>query len=1082
MPITVPSNNDTGPAKAATGLTVPGQKKAQPNLDLDPPVPEAPPLDDLGLDDPIVSAPVDPVSQTETGETPDWLLQGSTVEGSDQDNTPDWLSNGSTVDETANRPQLDFNSPAANPPGDFKPTTEETFLHDTSVGRVLDAVGEGLSDGYGTSALGLSEESTKVLTDFGLIGNKGSQIAQPLRTFNEALIRPSAKVLDFALRGIEATGKGIAKGVGQTALELGEDPGKAKRLTRDVLSLFETVGIIAAAAPPSAAIRANAARRVAGKEAEGTPEQLRRVEAETVHTRIPEDTPPAPAAIETATGDVVRPSVRTNNINLNRISAGDDVKEVIRDTATANAGFQDARRGVLTLDETENMADALGMTSKELLKRKLGQTFNAEELLAARSLLVDSAADVRRLAKQAEGGSDEDVVAFLEATTRHSAIQEQVAGLTAEAGRALSQFRILASETRDAKAISELLDATKGRADASKMAEAIGKLETPGQVSKFINDARNATTSEKFLEAWINALLSGPQTHLANVTGNLITAVMAVPETALASGIGKALTAFKGRQHSERVLLGESVGRLTGILQGARDGVVAGAKAYIREVPTTPGTKIDVKRPTAIPSAKIEGRIGEAFENLTGAKLEVGGKQVRIPSRLLQAEDELFKAIGRRQEINALAFRKADSEGLSGQAFRNRVADLVQNPTDDMIESANKYAQTITFQNPLGEVGNKVLGLSNAHPLAKVVLPFVRTPINIVKFAGKRTPLGVLSKEVRDNIKGKNGAIARDQELARIGFGSMVATATVSLAAEGLITGSGPSDPEQRSLLRASGWQPNSIKIGDTYYSYARLEPLALILGIAADMQQFSEEMTQEEADEVGTALLGSIAKNLTSKTWLRGPSELIQALTDPDRYGERWLQRLAATAVPTGVAQVARAQDPVLRDARTLLDNIKARIPGLSTSVLPRRDIFGLSITREGSLGPDVASTVYTSRDKNDPVMQELIALQMTPGRLPRTVSGVELTPEEYDRYQVDAGTALRAHLEVLVGIEDWEELPEFVRRDTISKAFKATRDQARKMLLLDPDFNKRVVDKKLDDLQGKLGVRRKRNGKNKS
>ena len=52
--------------------------------------------------------------------------------------------------------------------------------------------------------------------------------------------------------------------------------------------------------------------------------------------------------------------------------------------------------------------------------------------------------------------------------------------------------------------------------------------------------------------------------------------------------------------------------------------------------------------------------------------------------------------------------------------------------------------------------------------------------------------------------------------------------------------------------------------------------------------------------------------------------SDLVEAVHDPDRYGERYIQRLAGTMIPTGVAQVARVQDPVLREARSVLDHIK--------------------------------------------------------------------------------------------------------------------------------------------------------------
>ena len=62
------------------------------------------------------------------------------------------------------------------------------------------------------------------------------------------------------------------------------------------------------------------------------------------------------------------------------------------------------------------------------------------------------------------------------------------------------------------------------------------------------------------------------------------------------------------------------------------------------------------------------------------------------------------------------------------------------------------------------------------------------------------------------------------------GLGMVVA----QWVADGTITGSAPRDRGRADLMRADGWQPYSIRIGDTYYSYQRLDPLAMTLGTPA--------------------------------------------------------------------------------------------------------------------------------------------------------------------------------------------------------------------------------------------------------
>lgn len=96
----------------------------------------------------------------------------------------------------------------------------------------------------------------------------------------------------------------------------------------------------------------------------------------------------------------------------------------------------------------------------------------------------------------------------------------------------------------------------------------------------------------------------------------------------------------------------------------------------------------------------------------------------------------------------------------------------------------------------------------------RVIVPFIRTPANIVKFAAERSPFAPLMKESREALTGKHGAAARDEAIARIGIGSSIGATAVYLATEGMITGGGPVDPKQRSLLYASGWEPYSVRVG----------------------------------------------------------------------------------------------------------------------------------------------------------------------------------------------------------------------------------------------------------------------------
>jgi hypothetical protein len=99
--------------------------------------------------------------------------------------------------------------------------------------------------------------------------------------------------------------------------------------------------------------------------------------------------------------------------------------------------------------------------------------------------------------------------------------------------------------------------------------------------------------------------------------------------------------------------------------------------------------------------------------------------------------------------------------------------------------------------------------------------------------------------------------------------------------------------------------------------------------------------------------------------------------------------------------------------------------VPGWSSSLPPRRNIFGEAIIPEGALGPDPISPIYRSTEREDPVIDEIrnnrVQLSMpvryiggtSPAtgvlQVERSADGVPLTPKEYDRYVQLAGTAAK-------------------------------------------------------------------------
>lgn len=714
------------------------------------------------------------------------------------------------------------------------------------------------------------------------------------------------------------------------------------------------------------------------------------------------------------------------NIRLSKLDSPQSIKRALVQAEQMTGGFDAARRGRITQAETQSLADELGMTPESLLSRRKGQAFNAEEALAGRQILAKSGNELVNMARRIQRLDDpgeEALSAFRQALVRHVAIQEQIAGATAEAGRTLAQFRMVA-DGRNVRGnvLNALAEGGGGKGRLKEAADLIleNGASDPGTMNRAARDALKPGWGDKFKELWINSLLSGPQTHVVNAVSNTMTALAQIPEHAIAAGIGGVRNVAARGKVADRVLFSELGARSVGLLQGVKDGLRQAARTLRTGEASDFANKVDTVHQDAIGG--------------------IGGKIIRTPTRLLSSADELFKGMARRMELNGLAVRKATAEGLSGDAGKRRVAELVSNPTDEMLEQAFDYGRYLTFQRPLGEAGNAVTRLSNSNPGWKVIFPFVRTPTNLLKFALERSPAAPVVREWRRDFRA--GGAKRDLAMARALVGSGVGALVAQMAADGVITGNGPADEKARTLLRADGWQPYSIKVGDRYVSYQRLDPFASTLGVAAGMVELQGHMTDKQQEDVALLITASVMQNLSSKTWLSGLGDLVDAVNDPSRYASGWLKRTAGSlAVPAGVAQVARTVDPTLREADTIMDAVRRRVPGLSKSLPEQRDVWGRPVTSEGGLGPDIVSPVWLSTRDGDPVNNALLKDGVTVPAFQRR----DMTPQQYGAFREQAGADAYGKIAGVISTPEWKGLTKDDMQDLVSKIVRDARKNAK-------------------------------------
>ena len=248
------------------------------------------------------------------------------------------------------------------------------------------------------------------------------------------------------------------------------------------------------------------------------------------------------------------------------------------------------------------------------------------------------------------------------------------------------------------------------------------------------------------------------------------------------------------------------------------------------------------------------------------------------------------------------------------------------------MQYAQDEAQYLTFTRDLqqGTLGKVLQDATNKLPLLRLVLPFVRTPTNILKYAFERTPGIAVLKEERGRMI--NDLRSGDPVRQSQAVGKLMTSVTIGgifidtiYNNREYITGGGPRDPKQKEALEATGWRPYSIKIGDTYYSYQRLDPLATLLGVGADIVEAGvrdpKGFDQSYLERYFTALTLSFTRNATNKSYLAGIQSVTDALSDPDRYLSRFGRNFASSFVPNIISQMADYDTQALREVRSLGD-----------------------------------------------------------------------------------------------------------------------------------------------------------------
>jgi hypothetical protein len=666
---------------------------------------------------------------------------------------------------------------------------------------------------------------------------------------------------------------------------------------------------------------------------------------------------------------------------------------------------------VITLEGQRQLASDLGMGVEDLIVKRNGQAYNAEQLVAARAVLKASGDRVLGTAKAAadDPSNPELLRDFTDAGSVHKRIQEQIASVRAESGRALGSWRIQQDDLPKTK-IANIL-AKMPEKNQAAAADLISRLDpTDPQSVRAMNqmlaDVTHSTTLDKLHEYYRSALLSSPHTLIVKTASEAAMVAMEATKKLVAAGISKVPGAAQRFKDSPDRFASESWWYAKGTLQALGEHA----------------------KPVLSGEFQLEGSPG--FERAgTKAIKGIAGSIIRTPTEAMSRMTNLLYLGNYFGELNALAARQASIEGLKGDGFSARQEWLAHNPTSEMRESAHKLATTNTFQNQLGSVAGGLEKVISAKPTnvawlpdslktvapGRWLLPFFKTPVNLFKATlSHASPYELLN----GLAKGDTDAMARGL------VGSSIAAALGSLALSGHLTGGGPTDFRKAETLRATGWQPYSLKIGNTYVSYRRFEPVGLAASLVADtihgaQTGDSEVITQSKADTA----VHHILRSVDDFPMLGTVSNLLQAVHDPTSgVAQSFLNREAGSLIPSGLANIAETMDPTVRRPGTAMQAIKSRIPGRTSAAPAIVNIAGKNVERPANnLGG--ANPFPFSTATNDPVVSELARLGVSTPQAPKQIGKIKLTDNERQQLMQQEGQDLYTSVSQSIRNGSWQQ-----------------------------------------------------------
>ena len=529
-------------------------------------------------------------------------------------------------------------------------------------------------------------------------------------------------------------------------------------------------------------------------------------------------------------------------------------------------------------------------------------------------------------------------------------------------------------------------------------------------------------TKEDFEITMFNSYLSGINTQQRNLLGNAANLILK-PVQMMMGASGE--NAGKMRQSALAMYSGMWSDLQEG-LQVARTALADNTPDSIskREAGNAMGENMREKIANLRQSAK--GPAQNAAANLKAAQYYLlANPWLQGATRLLDASDRGFRTLSARQKLRFDQNMLALEDGIK---FDPKKYDTVWSTKFKNGEIADEqllaWAKTDTFQEDLGENMSKVADMINTIPGAKYIIPFVKTPTNIIKQTAHYVPLvgkavtftnstlgTKFFKEYDEIMRGSDEAMKAVYR-GREATGYMVSVVGMGLGSQGLITGQGPSDPQKRELWEAAGNQQHSINIGGQWVSTRFLGPLGILLSAYADLGTIAAQPGNYDTfDKLRNQLIYTTAGALTDQSFLKGLFTGLEGLMDSfsgnpkEQKPGKWQMDLLRAMTPYSAALRAFSNTltPGMREYDTEYERYAAEIGlkgilDLGTEKISMRS--GEPVVNAGYAALNQFVPFSLKEAREDPLLNKLVDLGVDmPMEMTQKYKGMKLTVEEQNK-----------------------------------------------------------------------------------